>query len=139
MGHNALGWRRSIGCLVFMGHFPQKSHTISGSFAKKDLQLKASYRFLLPCKIQHTLQHTLQHTSATHILYTLQLQPTLQHALQHTFFRHTTYLHNHAHIDGMWWSDTMCDAVCVAVWVAVVVCVVVCCNMYCSGLQCVLQ
>jgi len=37
------GQRWLIGCLVFKCHFPQKSSIISGSFAKGDLQLKASY------------------------------------------------------------------------------------------------
>jgi len=37
------GWRRLIGCLILIGHFLRKSPIISGSFAKVDLRLRASY------------------------------------------------------------------------------------------------
>ena len=43
------GWRRLIGCLIVISHFPQKSPTCSGSFAKNDKQLKASCGSLPPC------------------------------------------------------------------------------------------
>jgi len=37
------GCRRPIGCLIFIGHIPQKSLTISGSFAERDLQTQAIF------------------------------------------------------------------------------------------------
>ena len=50
------GWT-CIGCLIFVGHFPQKSNTICGSFAETDLQLKASYGSS-PCKdTRHIMFH----------------------------------------------------------------------------------
>jgi len=37
---SATGWRRPIGCLIFIGHFPQKSPTISCSCVERYLQLR---------------------------------------------------------------------------------------------------
>jgi len=42
--YHTIEWNKCIGCFIFKGCFPQKSPIIIGSFAERDLQLKASYK-----------------------------------------------------------------------------------------------
>ena len=48
------GWRRPIGCLIFVGHFPHKRPIISGSVARNDLRVQAPYGSAPPVTPNYT-------------------------------------------------------------------------------------
>ena len=116
MGHvTHTEWRKDLGCLIFISHFPQKSPIIRGSFAENDLQLKASYAFTLLCTSNvswfllllshvtrvnaswHTYEWVMLHIWMGHVTHMIDLCHTYEWVMSHTWMSHVTHMNELCH------------------------------------------
>ena len=94
-------WRRCIGCLACIGHVLQKSPIINGSFAKNNLQLKASSGSLPPCRwleiMIFFIDECLDVWQLRHVTHINESCHTYESVMSHISMSHVTHMNESCH------------------------------------------
>jgi len=109
-GTGCTEWRGCVGYLMLRGHLPPKSPMICGSFAKRDLQLKASYASLPPCITTNHTQYTMIH--GTSFFFKINNDSFKVHCKEIIAIDMWTdgqsVFDNQRFLKSLWWGDCCC-------------------------------